>query len=156
MNIALFPGSFDPITIGHENIIRRALPLFDKLVVAVGSNTNKKHLFPLEQRTNWIKKVFEDDPKIEVVSYDGLTVDFCKKINATFIVRGLRNSSDYNYESTIAQMNHQLDNSIETLFLQTTPHLSAINSTIVRDIIIHKGDASKFIPTAIKQGFIKK
>lgn len=156
MKTALFPGSFDPITIGHENIIRRALPLFDKLVIAIGNNTNKKYLFSLEQRTNWIKKAFENDKKIEVVSYDGLTVDFCRKINATFIVRGLRNSSDYNYESTIAQMNHQLDNAIETLFLQTTPHFSAINSTIVRDIIIHNGDASKFVPTAIQQDFLKK
>ncbi|PIQ15145.1 MAG: pantetheine-phosphate adenylyltransferase [Flavobacteriales bacterium CG18_big_fil_WC_8_21_14_2_50_32_9] len=156
MKTALFPGSFDPITIGHENIIRRALPLFDKLIIAIGSNTNKKYLFSLEQRTAWIKKVFENDPNIEVMHYEGLTVDFCKKINATYIVRGLRNSSDYNYESTIAQMNHQLDNSIETLFLQTTPLLSAINSTIVRDIIIHKGEASKFIPKAIQQDFIKK
>ena len=153
MKIALFPGSFDPITIGHEDIIRRALPLFDKIIIGIGVNTNKKYLFSLEQRTAWIKKVFENDEKIEVLSYEGLTISCCKKINATTIIRGLRNSSDYNYESNIAQMNQQLDAAVETIFLQTSPHLSAINSSIVRDIIINKGNASKFIPNAINQSF---
>lgn len=156
MKTALFPGSFDPITIGHEDVIKRALPLFDKIIIGIGINTNKKYLFSLEQRINWIKKVFENEAKVEVQHYNGLTVNFCEKINATTILRGLRNSSDYNYESTIAQMNQQLNPTIETVFLQTTPHLSAINSTIVRDIIINKGDASKFVPKNIQADFIKK
>lgn len=153
MKIALFPGSFDPITIGHEDIIRRALPLVDKIIIGIGINTNKKYLFSLEQRTKWIKKVFEQDAKIEVLPYEGLTVNFCKKTNATIIIRGLRNSSDYNYESNIAQMNQQLNTSIETIFLQTTPQFCAINSSIVRDILINKGNVSKFIPQAIQPDF---
>ncbi|MDT8412438.1 MAG: pantetheine-phosphate adenylyltransferase [Vicingaceae bacterium] len=153
MKIALFPGSFDPITIGHENIIRRALPLFDKIIVGIGINTNKKYLFSLEQRENWIKQVFADEPKVEVKSYQGLTVDFCNKENANFIVRGLRNSADYGFESNIAQMNQYLHANIETIFFQTTPELSAINSTIVRDIIINKGNASKFVPVVISNDF---
>lgn len=153
MKIALFPGSFDPITIGHENIIRRALPLFDKIIVGIGINTNKKYLFSLEQREKWIKQVFANEPKVEVKSYQGLTVDFCKKENADFIVRGLRNSADYSFESNIAQMNQYLHANIETIFFQTTPELSAINSTIVRDIIINKGNASKFVPVVISNDF---
>lgn len=153
MKIALFPGSFDPITIGHENIIRRALPLFDKIIVGIGINTNKKYLFSLEQREKWIKQVFADESKVEVKSYQGLTVDFCKKENASFIVRGLRNSADYSFESNIAQMNQYLHANIETIFFQTTPELSAINSTIVRDIIINKGNASKFVPVVISNDF---
>lgn len=155
MQIALFPGSFDPITIGHEKIIRRALPLFDKIIVGIGINTNKKYLFSLEQRISWIEKVFADEKKVEVKSYEGLTIDFCKKENARFIVRGLRNSADYSYESNIAQMNQYLYPKLETIFIQTTPELSAINSTIVRDIIINKGDASHFLPKAINNDFKK-
>lgn len=153
MKIALFPGSFDPITIGHENIIRRTLPLFDKIIIGIGINTNKKYLFSIEQRQNWIKEVFKKDMKIEVKTYEGLTVDFCKKEDVSFIVRGLRNSADYSFESNIAQMNQYLYPNIETIFIQTTPELSAINSTIVRDIIINKGNASKFVPTAISNDF---
>lgn len=155
MRIALFPGSFDPITKGHENIIERATPLFDKIVIGIGTNSSKKYLFTIEQRINWIKKTFENNPKIEVKNYTGLTINFCKEINATHIVRGLRNISDYNFESAIAQMNLGMDDTIETIFLQTTPTLSAINSTIVRDIIINEGNAAQFVPDNIKRDFEK-
>ena len=153
MKIALFPGSFDPITKGHVAIIERAIPLFDKIVIGIGTNSTKKHLFNLEERTSWIKEIFKDNPKIEIESYEGLTINFCKKIGATYIVRGLRNEVDYNYESGIAQMNYDMDNSIETIFLQTTPTLSAINSTIVRDIIINNGDVTPFVPSGIQKYF---
>lgn len=155
MKIALFPGSFDPITKGHQDIIKRALPLFDKIVIGIGQNSAKKYLFSLEQRINWIKITFKENPKIEVQSYDELTINYCKKIGANYIIRGLRNIADYNYESSIAQMNFEMDKSIETIFLQTLPSLSAINSTIVRDIIINKGNASKFVPSSIKNDFEK-
>ncbi|MCC7331246.1 MAG: pantetheine-phosphate adenylyltransferase [Flavobacteriales bacterium] len=153
MKTALFPGSFDPITKGHEDIILRALPLFDKIIVGVGTNTAKKYLFTSEQRTAWLKETFSNQPKIEIMQYEGLTVNFCKKINAQYILRGLRNPIDYNYESNIALMNKMLDNQIETIFLLTSPELMAINSTIVRDIIINKGDAGKFVPEAIQKNF---
>jgi pantetheine-phosphate adenylyltransferase len=153
MKTALFPGSFDPFTKGHEDIVLRALPLFDKIVIGVGSNTAKKYLFTLEQRIAWIKTTFKNQPKIEVIFYDGLTVDFCSKINAQYILRGLRNPTDYGYESNIALMNKALKKEIETIFMLTSPELMAINSTIVRDIIIHKGDAKQFVPAAIQHEF---
>ena len=156
MKIALFPGSFDPITKGHQDIIERATPLFDKIVVGIGTNTAKKYLFSIEERTQWIKTTFEKNKKIEVLPYKGLTVDFCREIGANYILRGLRNSSDFNYESSIGQMNKALDHQIETICLLTSPEFTAINSTIVRDIIINKGDASKFVPSVIKQHFINK
>jgi pantetheine-phosphate adenylyltransferase len=155
MKVALFPGSFDPITKGHENIIKRAIPLFDKIIIGIGINASKKHLFTLEQRMIWIEETFKDFPNVEVKSYSGLTIHFCKQIDANHIIRGLRNISDYNYESSIAQMNSEMDNSIETIFLQTTPALSAINSSIVRDIISNDGNASKFVPINIKNDFEK-
>ena len=154
MRIAVFPGSFDPITLGHQNIINRALPLFDKIIVAIGENTLKKYHFNLDQWTEFIKETFINNPKIEVVSYTGLTIDFCKEVNANFILRGIRNSADYLYENSIAQMNYAMNNEIETLFIPTIPELSAINSTIVRDIIINGGDVSKFVPAAIKDKVI--
>ncbi|PCI94759.1 MAG: pantetheine-phosphate adenylyltransferase [Flavobacteriales bacterium] len=154
MKIAVFPGSFDPITIGHQDIIERALPLFDKIVVAIGTNTAKKYHFSLEQRTEFIRLTFNNNPKIEVKTYEGLTIDFCKKINSNYILRGIRNSSDYLYENSIAQMNKAMAEDIETIFMPTTPELSAINSTIVRDIIINNGDASQFVPAVIKNKII--
>jgi pantetheine-phosphate adenylyltransferase len=148
--IALFPGSFDPFTIGHESIVRRALPLFDKIIVAIGYNTNKMGFFPLEDRVKWIKSVFEGDDKIKVEVFEGLTVDFCLKSNASYILRGLRTSSDFEYERAIGQMNRAMHPEIETVFLLTQPEHTHVASTIVRDIILHGGDASMFLPKKIK------
>jgi pantetheine-phosphate adenylyltransferase len=150
MKIAVFPGSFDPITKGHQDIIERALPLFDKIIVAIGQNSAKKYHYSLEQRTNFIELTFNNNPKIEVISYTGLTIDFCKSVNASYILRGIRNSSDYLYENSIAQMNKAMENDIETIFIPTIPELAAINSTIVRDILINGGNVEQFVPTAIK------
>jgi len=150
MNIAVFPGSFDPITLGHQNIIERALPLFDKIVVAIGQNAMKKYHFSMEQRVDFIKATFNNNQKIEIITYTGLTVNFCKKVNANYIIRGIRNNADYMYENSIAQMNKAMAGNIETIFIPTIPELSAINSTIVRDIILNGGDASQFVPAAIK------
>ncbi|MFB0925936.1 MAG: pantetheine-phosphate adenylyltransferase [Vicingaceae bacterium] len=150
MKIAIFPGSFDPITIGHQDIIERALPLFDKIIVAIGINSSKKYHFTLEQRTDFINLTFNNNPKIEVITYTGLTIDFCKSVGANYILRGIRNSADFLYENSIAQMNKAMDKDIETIYLSTIPALSAINSTIVRDILINKGDASQFVPTVLK------
>lgn len=147
---ALFPGSFDPFTIGHESIVKRALPLFDKIIVAIGYNTNKMGFFPLEERLNWIKTVFEDEEKIDVEVFEGLTVDFCIKKKAGYILRGLRTSSDFEYERAIGQMNRAMHPEIETVFLLTQPEHTHVASTIVRDIILHGGDASMFLPRKIK------
>lgn len=146
--IAVFPGSFDPFTIGHEAIVRRALTLFDRIVIAIGTNTNKANFFPIEKRIQWIKEVFEYDEKVSVCSYSGLTVDFCKQSGANFIIRGLRTSSDFEYERAIAQVNKVMENGIETIFMLTSPEHSAITSTLVRDIIRHGGDANKFLPNS--------
>lgn len=148
--IGVFPGSFDPITRGHESVVRRALPLFDKLYIAIGINEEKKNtLFPVEKRLKWIKQVFSNEPKIEVVTYSELTVSFCQKVGAKYILRGLRTSADFEYERAIAQTNRFLNNGIETIFLLTTPEYTPINSTIVREIIKYKGDVSKFVPEGI-------
>ncbi len=149
--IAVFPGSFDPITLGHESIIQRALPLFDKIIVAVGENSTKKSFFAATKRYSWIKKVFAGEKKIEVRTYHGLTIEFCKSAGANYILRGLRTSADFEFERGIAQMNHSMNSSIETVFIVSTPALSAIASTIVRDIIRNGGDASQFVPSAIRK-----
>lgn len=146
--IAVFPGSFDPFTIGHESIVRRAMPLFDKIIIAIGINTNKADFFPIEKRIQWIKETFEFDEKVSVQNYTGLTVDFCKRVYAQYIIRGLRTSADFEYERSIAQVNKAMDESIETIFMLTAPEYSAITSTLVRDIIRHGGDASKFLPNS--------
>jgi pantetheine-phosphate adenylyltransferase len=147
--IAIFPGSFDPITKGHENILHRALPLFDEIIIAIGKNSSKQNYFSLEQREKWIKQVFANEPKVRIETYTGLTIDFCKKMNATFILRGLRTSADFEFEKAIAQNNKQMAPEIETVFILPIPELSAINSTIVRDIIRNNGDASQFVPNGI-------
>lgn len=149
MSIAVFPGSFDPFTKGHESIVRRVLPLFDQVIVAIGINTHKNYYFPLEKRKEWIGKVFAGEKKISVESFSGLTIDFCRKMNAKFIIRGLRTTTDLEFEKAIAQMNKTMANEIETLFILPTPELSAINSTIIRDIVRNGGDASPFVPSAI-------
>jgi pantetheine-phosphate adenylyltransferase len=148
--IAIFPGSFDPITKGHENILKRALPLFDEIIIAVGVNSSKQSYFPLEQRVGWIKKVFENDANVKVETYTGLTIEFCRKKNAHFILRGLRTSADFEFEKAIAQNNTMMAPEIETIFILPTPELSAINSTIVRDIIRNNGDVSPFVPNSIQ------
>lgn len=147
--IAIFPGSFDPITKGHENILHRALPLFDEIIVAIGKNSSKQNFFSLEQREAWIKQVFAKEPKVRVETYTGLTIEFCKKMNAQFILRGLRTSADFEFEKAIAQNNKVMAPGIETIFILPVPELSAINSTIVRDIIRNNGDASQFVPEGI-------
>ncbi len=144
--IALFAGSFDPFTKGHESIVNRALPLFDKIIIGIGVNANKKDYFPLSKRMNWIKQTFANEPKVEVMSYEGLTIDFAKKINATYLLRGLRTSSDFEYERAIAQTNKLMNPEIESVFILTTPELTPVTSTIIRDIVRNGGDASQFLP----------
>ncbi|MCB0651925.1 MAG: pantetheine-phosphate adenylyltransferase [Saprospiraceae bacterium] len=148
--IAVFPGSFDPITIGHYDLIIRAMPLFDEIVVAVGVNSQKNTLFSLEQRMAWLEEVFEDEPTIKVDFFEKLTVDFCHKIGARYLVRGLRNASDFDYEKTISQLNNILGKGLETIFLISKPEYSHISSTIVREIIKGGGDAAPFLPKEIK------
>jgi pantetheine-phosphate adenylyltransferase len=148
-NTAVFPGSFDPITRGHESIIKRAIPLFDKIIVAIGTNTEKKTFFPLEKRLFWLEEVFKDEPAISVTRYEGLTVEFCKKQEARFILRGLRTSADFEFERSIGQINKMIYPDIETVFLLTTPEFTALNSSIVRDILRHGGDASSFVPDGV-------
>ena len=147
--IAIFPGSFDPITLGHVDIIQRALPLFDKIIISVGSNSEKKYFFNLEKRIQWIKKVFIKNPKIEVKSYNKLTVEFAKDSNARFLIRGLRNISDFEFEKTMAHANSELNPSIESVFLLTKPKYSFITSTVVRDTIRNDGDYRKFVPNQV-------
>ena len=144
--IALFPGSFDPFTIGHENIVRRAVSLFDEIIIAIGLNTNKKEYFPLEIRLAWITEVFQNSPGIKVMSYEGLTVDFCKSVGAGFLLRGLRTAADFEYERAIAQVNKTMDTEIESVFLLTTPEHTPVNSSIVRDILRQGGNARIFLP----------
>jgi pantetheine-phosphate adenylyltransferase len=150
MKTAVFPGSFDPITRGHESIVKRALPLFDEIIIGIGFNTNKHYYFSQERREHFIKNVFENEPKIKVMSYHGLTIDFCKEVGAAYILRGLRTSADYEFERAIAQMNQSMAPGIETVFLVSDPSLSHISSTIVRDILLYNGDVTSFIPAGIK------
>ena len=148
--IAFFPGSFDPITKGHEDIVRRALTMFDKIVVALGENSSKNEMFPLRQKQNWIEKTFSDCPSVEVINFKGLTIDACKKYQAKFILRGLRNSNDYEYEKSIATMNQAMDPSIETIYLNTHSEWATISSTIVREIIKNKGNAQPFLASGVQ------
>ena len=150
MKIAVFPGSFDPITLGHVDLVQRSLPLFDKVVVAVGINSKKQSLFSLETRMQWIADVFRDYQNVEVGSFEGLTVHYCERIGARYILRGLRNTSDFDYEKTISQLNHIVGDHVETVFLISKPEYSHISSTIVREIIAYGGDASPFIPPEIE------
>ncbi len=147
--IAVFPGSFDPITTGHMNIIGRALPLFDELIIAIGNNSEKKYFFPMEKRKAWLESLFTKEKKIKVAGYSGLTVKFCGSIKAAYIVRGIRTAADFEFERSIAQMNKAMAPDIETVFILAEPAYSAVASTIVRDIIRNGGDASAFVPPGI-------
>ena len=149
MKRAVFPGSFDPITIGHYDIIDRGLTLFDELILAIGVNPNKDHMFTLEQRKSFIKAAFKDRPQVRIMTYQGLTVDFCRKQNAGFILRGLRNPADFGFEKAIAHTNRKLDK-IETVFLLTSSGKSYISSSIVRDVIRNNGDYTHFVPPNVR------
>lgn len=148
--ICLFPGTFDPITMGHVDVIERAVSLFDKLVIGVGINSSKLPMFSLEQRTGWIREIFSNDPRIEVTGYEGLTVDYCHQIHAQYILRGIRYIADFEYEKAIADMNRMLAPGIETIFLTCSPQYSTISSTLVRDVIRNKGNYGLFIPEQVR------
>ncbi|MBK6483490.1 MAG: pantetheine-phosphate adenylyltransferase [Chitinophagales bacterium] len=148
--IAVFPGSFDPVTIGHIDIINRGLPLFDKMIIGIGVNSQKKYLFPLEKRISWLQKIFEFEPKIEVQSYTGLTVNFCETHLARYILRGIRSSGDFEFERAVSQTNRVLSRNIETIFILANPSLASVSSSIVRDVIMNGGDPSPFIPEEIE------
>lgn len=149
MRIAVFPGSFDPITSGHVDLVHRSVPLFDRIVVAIGINTQKSYLFPLEQRLNWLKEVFADEPSVTIDHYEGLTAHYCRAIQAQYMIRGLRNASDFDYEKTISQINSIVVDDLETVFLISRPQFSHISSTIVREIIKGGGDVRAFVPARI-------
>jgi len=146
---AIFPGSFSPFTVGHQSVVNRALPLFEKIIISIGINSEKNQYFSIEERLQWIKDVYGNNPKIEIKFYEGLTVNFCKKENANYILRGLRDSHDFKFEKGIAQMNKDLNKEVETIFIITPPEISHISSSIIRDIIKNGGDVSKFIPKEI-------
>lgn len=147
--IALFPGTFDPITIGHLDIIDRALPLFDKLVIGIGRNINKVPMFSEEQRLSWIRDIYKNDPKVSAIVYEGLTVNACKQVGAQFILRGIRYVNDFEYEKAIADMNRSLDEKIETVFLTCLPQYTSVASTLVRDVLKNGGDVMQFLPKEV-------
>ncbi|WP_447636491.1 pantetheine-phosphate adenylyltransferase [Flavobacterium microcysteis] len=147
--IAVFPGSFDPITLGHYDIIKRSIPLFDKIIVAIGVNADKKYMFSLDERKHFIEECFENHPTVSVATYEGLTIDFCKKVNAKFILRGLRNPADFEFEKAIAHTNRKLSK-IETVFLLTAANTSYISSSIVRDVIRNGGEYELLVPDAVR------
>ena len=154
--ICLFPGTFDPLTLGHVDIINRALPLFDKIIVGIGLNASKAPMFTAEQRLEWIRQIYKDEERVEGAVYEGLTIDFCKKRGAQFILRGIRYVSDFEYEKTIADANRTLDKSIETIFLTGEPKYTSVASTIVRDIIRNGGNAALFLPEVVSKSLEKK
>jgi pantetheine-phosphate adenylyltransferase len=154
--ICLFPGTFDPLTLGHTDIIDRALPLFDKLVIGIGRNSNKKPMFSERQRLKWVREIYKNNPKIEALAYDGLTVDCCKKVGAHFILRGIRYVNDFEYEKAIADMNRSIDGHIETIFLTCLPQFTSVASTLVRDVLRNGGDVTQFLPVVVKRSIGKK
>lgn len=144
--VAVFPGSFDPFTIGHHSLVEKALPLFDKIIVAVGQNSTKNAVFDMDKRVKALQQLFSNQSKVEVVTFTGLTVDLCKHYQANYIVRGLRNGIDFDYEKPIAHMNRKLNDKVETIFFLTEPTHEPISSTIVREIYKNGGDISAFLP----------
>lgn len=149
MKIAVFPGSFDPITLGHMDILQRSIPLFDQIVIGIGNNSSKKYMFPLEKRMAFVKNTFSEYPFIKVMSYEGLTVKFCDKVGARFLLRGLRNPADFEFEKAIAHTNRKLSG-IETVFLLTSAETSFISSSIVREIILNQGDYQSLVPKGVR------
>ncbi len=147
--IALFPGTFDPITIGHLDIINRSLSLFDKLIIGIGRNANKAPMFSEEQRLEWAREIYKDNPKVDAVVYDGLTIGCCQQVGARFILRGIRYVNDFEYEKAIADMNRSLDNNIETIFLTCLPQYTSVASTLIRDVLRNGGDAERFLPDIV-------
>lgn len=154
--ICLFPGTFDPVTLGHTDIIDRALPLFDKLIIGIGRNINKVPMFSEQQRVEWLRDIYKDNPKVEAVVYDGLTVNCCKQYGANFILRGIRYVNDFEYEKAIADMNRSLEDDIETIFLTCLPQYTSVASTLVRDVLKNGGDVSRFLPDAVNNTIKQK
>ena len=151
----LFPGTFDPVTLGHIDIINRAIPLFDKLVIGIGRNTNKVPMFSEDQRLKWLMDIYRDEPKIEAIAYDGLTVNCCKRVGANFILRGIRYVNDFEYEKAIADMNRSIDERhIETIFLTCLPEYTSVASTLVRDVLKNGGDVSQFLPEEVNESIL--
>ncbi|OSZ81857.1 pantetheine-phosphate adenylyltransferase [Chitinophagaceae bacterium IBVUCB1] len=148
--ICLFPGTFDPITLGHVDVIKRSASLFDKLIIAIGINSQKTPMFSVEQRIAWIEEIFKDYPQVSATSYSGLTINFCKEVGAQYMMRGIRYIADFEYEKAIADMNRMLAPEVETIFLTCAPEYSTISSTIVRDVIRNNGDVSKIVPKEVK------
>lgn len=149
--VCLFPGTFDPVTLGHTDIINRALPLFEKLIIGLGRNTNKNTLFSEAQRLDWIREIYKDEKKIDVIAYDGLTVDCCKRVGATYLLRGIRYVNDFEYEKAIADMNRSISDGIETIFLTCLPIYTSVASTLIRDVYINGGIVSQFLPEPVNR-----
>ena len=154
--IALFPGTFDPITIGHQDIINRSLPLFDKLVIGIGRNVNKEPMFSEDQRLQWVREIYKDNPKVDAVIYEGLTIKCCQQVGAHFILRGIRYVNDFEYEKAIADMNRSLDHDIETIFLTCLPQYTSVASTLVRDVLKNGGDVLQFLPDVVARSLSKQ
>lgn len=156
MKVAVYPGTFDPITLGHVDIINRSLGLFDKLYIGIGTNVNKQPMYSDEQRLSWIQEIYKDEPKVEALIYEGLTVNCCRRVGAGYILRGIRYVSDFEYEKVIADMNRSLDNHIESIFLTCSPPYTSVASTLVRDVIRNGGDAGQFLPEAVRKSIYGK
>jgi pantetheine-phosphate adenylyltransferase len=147
--ICLFPGTFDPVTLGHIDIINRSVSLFDKLFIGIGKNSNKEPMFSAEQRLRWVNEIYKDEPRVDALVYEGLTAECCKRVGAKYILRGIRYVNDFEYEKAIADMNRSLDSSIETIFLTCLPQFTSVASTLVRDVIRNGGDVSQFLPDVV-------
>ncbi|MEJ7911716.1 MAG: pantetheine-phosphate adenylyltransferase [Chitinophagaceae bacterium] len=156
MRNCLFPGTFDPVTFGHVDIVQRALPLFDRFFIGIGANSNKQPMFSAELRKSWFDEIFSDAPNVEVVIYEGLTIDCCRKNDVNYILRGIRYVNDFEYEKAIADMNRSLDPAIETFFLTCLPQYTSVASTLVRDVIRNKGNVSQFVPPVVQASIMSK